>query len=146
MPMSIMFQESAFQARARPPMRYFVGFIPYGRPSDAYGYAQALDSTWAMYKRDTGSRFRSRSDFGDAMDFIQWYMQQTATINRIPKTDAYRQYLNYHEGQGGYARGSYNRKSWLLKVAKKVERRSQRYKAQLQQCSASLERRRKWLF
>ncbi len=144
--MSIMYQESAFQARARPPMRYFAGFIPYGRPSDAYGYAQALDGTWAAYKRDTGSRFRSRSDFGDAMDFIQWYMQQTTTINRIPKTDAYRQYLNYHEGQGGYARGSYNRKPWLIKVAKKVERRAQRYKAQLQQCSASLERGRKWLF
>lgn len=145
-PMSIMYQESAFQARARPPMRYFAGFIPYGRPSDAYGYAQALDGTWAAYKRDTGSRFRSRSDFGDATDFIQWYMQQTTTINRIPKTDAYRQYLNYHEGQGGYARGSYNRKPWLIKVAKKVERRAQRYKTQLQQCSASLERGRKWLF
>lgn len=145
-PMSIMFQESAFQAKAKPSMRYFAGFIPYGRPSDAYGYAQALDSTWAVYKSDTGSRFRSRSDFGDAMDFIQWYMHQTAVKNRIPKTDAYRQYLNYHEGQGGYARGSYNQKAWLVKVARKVEWRAQRYKAQLQQCSARLERRRKWWF
>jgi len=145
-PMSIMYQESAFQAKAKPPMRWFAGIIPYGRPSDAYGYAQALDSTWAEYKRDTGSRFRSRSDFADAIDFIQWYMQQTKSKNRIPKTDAYRHYLNYHEGQGGYARGTYNKKPWLIKVARKVEWRAQRYKAQLQQCSTSLERKRKWLF
>ena len=137
-PMSIMFQESAFQAKAKPPIRWFAGFIPYGRPSNAYGYAQALDGTWAGYKRDTGSRFRSRSDFADAMDFIQWYMQQTLRQNRIPKSDAYRHYLNYHEGQTGYARGSYNSKPWLIKVARKVEWRAQRYKAQLQQCSASL--------
>jgi hypothetical protein len=145
-PMSIMYQESSFQAKAKPPIRWFAGFIPYGRPSNAYGYAQALDGTWAEYKRDTGSRFRSRSDFADAMDFIQWYMQKTAAKNRILKGDAYRHYLNYHEGQGGYARGTYNKKPWLIKVARKVEQRAQRYKAQLQQCSARLERKRKWLF
>jgi hypothetical protein len=145
-PMSIMFQESAFQAKAKPPMRFFAGIIPYGRPSNAYGYAQALDGTWAGYKRDTGSYFRSRSDFADAIDFIQWYMQQTAVKNRIPKTDGYRHYLNYHEGQSGFARGTFNKKPWLIKVAKKVEWRAQRYKAQLQQCSAKLERKRRWFF
>jgi hypothetical protein len=145
-PMAIMYQESAFQAKAKPPIRWFAGIIPYGRPSDAYGYAQALDSTWAEYKRVTGSRFRRRSDFADAMDFIQWYMQNTTTINHIPKSDAYRQYLNYHEGQGGYARGSYNRKPWLIKVARKVEWRAQRYRAQLQQCNARLEPTRKCLY
>ena len=127
-------------------MRFFLGFIPYGRPSDAYGYPQALDSTWAAYKRDTGQTFVSRSDFGDAMDFIQWYMHQTWKTNRIPQTDAYRHYLNYHEGQGGYARGSYKNKAWLIKVSRKVEWRAQRYAAQLQQCSARLERKRNWLF
>lgn len=145
-PMSIMFQESAFQARAKPPMRFFLGIVPYGRPSDAYGYAQALDSTWEAYKRDTGQTFVSRSDFGDAMDFIQWYMHQTMRINKIPKTDAYRHYLNYHEGQGGYARGTYRNKAWLIKVSRKVEWRAQRYAAQLQQCSTRLDRQGSWLF
>lgn len=145
-PMSIMFQESGFQANAKPPMRYFLWVIPYGRASDAYGYPQALDNTWDAYQRDTGSHFRSRSDFGDAMDFIQWYMNQTTNRNRIPKTDGYRQYLNYHEGQGGYARGSYKKKTWLINTAKKVDQRAQRYAAQLRQCQGSLERKRKWLF
>jgi len=144
-PMAMMYQESAFKARAKPPMRYFL-FIPYGRASNAYGYAQALESTWLEYQRDAGSMFSSRSDFADAMDFMQWYMQKTARLNRIPKNDAFRHYLNYHEGQGGYARGSYRNKSWLVKTARKVEQRAQRYAAQLKQCGPTLERKRRWFF
>ncbi len=144
-PMAIMYQESAFKARAKPPMRYFL-FIPYGRASNAYGYAQALKSTWAEYQKQSGSMFSSRSDFPDSMDFIQWYMHKTALVNRIPKNDAYRQYLNYHEGQGGYARGTYKNKAWLINVARKVEQRSKRYAAQLNQCGPALERKRRWFF
>lgn len=144
-PMAIMYQESAFKARAKPPMRYFL-FIPYGRASNAYGYAQALESTWAEYQKEAGSMFSSRSDFADSMDFIQWYMNKTARVNRIPRQDAFRQYLNYHEGQGGYARGTYKNKAWLVKVARKVEQRAQRYAAQLEQCGAALERKRRWFF
>ena len=144
-PMAIMYQESAFKARAKPPMRHFL-FIPYGRASNAYGYPQALESTWAEYKKDAGSMFSSRSDFADATDFIQWYMHKTARINRIPKQDAFRHYLNYHEGQGGYARGTYKTKAWLVNVARKVELRSKRYAAQLNQCGPALERKRRWFF
>ncbi len=144
-PMAMMYQESAFKARAKPPMRYFL-FIPYGRASNAYGYPQALDSTWSEYQRDAGSRFSSRSDFGDSIDFMQWYMHKTARVNRIPKTDAYRHYLNYHEGQGGYARGTYKSKTWLINTARKVEQRAQRYAAQLKQCGPTLERKRRWFF
>ncbi|MFT7193902.1 MAG: hypothetical protein ACI8U1_001537, partial [Rheinheimera aquimaris] len=44
-PMSIMYQESSFKHNARPPMRWFLGFIPYGRASNAYGYSQAKTVT-----------------------------------------------------------------------------------------------------
>jgi hypothetical protein len=37
--MAIMKQESAFVADARPPRDWFLGFIPLGRPSSAYGLA-----------------------------------------------------------------------------------------------------------
>lgn len=43
--MAMMYQESSFREDARPPMRYFLGVIPYGRPSTAYGYAQVKDET-----------------------------------------------------------------------------------------------------
>ena len=32
-------------------MRYFLGIIPLGRESSAFGYAQALDGTWTDYKK-----------------------------------------------------------------------------------------------
>ena len=54
--------------------------------------------------------------------------------NGIQLSDARNQYLAYHEGHTGYARGSYNRKSWLLGVANKVEARSNAYKVQLDSC------------
>ncbi len=145
-PMAIMAQESAFRAKAKPPMRFFLGIIPYGRASNAYGYPQALDSTWATYRRDAGSIFSQRDNFDDAIDFIQWYMHQTAIQNKVPKKDAYNQYLNYHEGQGGFRRGTYRKKQWLINTARRVEQRSQRYQQQLASCLPALEKRRKRRF
>ena len=58
--MAIMKQESTFKFNARPPRQKLLGFIPWTRPSDAYGYAQALDSTWKAYQKDTGRRFAQR--------------------------------------------------------------------------------------
>ena len=132
--MAIMNQESSFQARARPPRTRVLGFIPWARASSAYGYAQAVDATWEKYLAETDGVLRRRSKFGSAIDFVQWYMHQTWLINRIPKTDARRQYLNYHEGQSGYKRGTYRNKPWLLATAKRVEQQAKRYTAQYQSC------------
>ena len=65
--MATIYVESGFRAKARPPRTYLLGFIPWKRVSTAYGYAQALDGTWATYKRETGRWNASRSDFGDAI-------------------------------------------------------------------------------
>lgn len=144
-PMAIIYQESSFKAKARPPMNYFLGFIPIGRASNAYGYAQALKSTWAEYERDAGSKWRSRDNFGDAFDFVLWYMNNSQQRNSVSKWDAYAHYLNYHEGQGGYARGSYHSKIWLVNTAKKVDARAKHYAAQLSGCRAHLDSlKRRW--
>ncbi|MGL5469163.1 MAG: hypothetical protein ACRDCT_13405, partial [Shewanella sp.] len=45
-PLAMMYQESSFKHNAAPPMQYFLGFIPIGRASDAYGYAQAKTMRW----------------------------------------------------------------------------------------------------
>lgn len=146
-PMAIMAQESGFRARAKPPMRFFLGFIPYGRGSDAYGYPQALDSTWRLYRREAGGLLSQRDNFGHAIDFIQWYMHRTLTTNQVAKNDAFGQYLNYHEGQGGYRRGTWRGKNWLINVARRVERRAANYRAQLESCRDELEsRRRRWFW
>ncbi len=67
-PMAMMYQESSFKHDALPPRYYFLGFIPWGRVSSAYGYAQAKDETWADYKREAGGWGASRDDFADALE------------------------------------------------------------------------------
>jgi hypothetical protein len=147
-PMAIMFQESSFRADARPPMRYLFGFIPIGRASSAFGYSQAKTASWNDYKRETGQRWASRDDFGDAMDFVQWYIDKSRRINGVSKWDAYALYLNYHEGWGGYRRGTWRDKAWLIETARRVDARASRYGAQYRACREDLERRGlwRWLF
>lgn len=137
--MSTMYQESKFRAKAKPPRRKLLWVIPWKRPSSAYGYAQALNQTWDGYRKATGNGSADRDDFGDAIDFVGWYHDGSAKKLGIARSDAYRLYLAYHEGQGGYQRGTYNKKPWLLGVARKVESRSQTYTAQLGKCRKSLE-------
>jgi len=137
--MAIMHQESRFVARAKPPRKKIFGFIPGPRPSDSYGYSQALKATWRSYERSAGNYGADRDDFGDAIDFIGWYNHQSHRRNGIPADDPYRLYLAYHEGHGGFARGSFRKKDWLLGVARKVEGRAGRYGGQLAACEEELQ-------
>ncbi len=132
--MAMLYQESKFISNARPPHRYALGVIPMGRASSAYGYSQALDGTWDDYRKARGRPGARRTDIGDAADFMGWYMNQTRERNGISLHDARRQYLAYHEGHTGYARGSYNQKAWLVRVAAEVGTRSDRYRTQLASC------------
>lgn len=135
--MAAMYQESKFIGDARTPFRYALGVLPMGRQSSAFGYSQALDGTWEEYKRETGQRRARRDDIRDATDFMGWYMTKSRERNGIPLNDARNQYLAYHEGHTGYARGSYNAKSWLLRVADEVQTRAVLYGAQLATCRAA---------
>jgi len=136
--LAIIYQESAFQADAQPPRIWYLGFIPGPRPSSAYGYSQALDGTWDRYIAATDNRDADRDEFDDAVDFIGWYINETSKRNRIAKNDAYNQYLAYHEGQGGFAKGSYRKKPWLMKRARQVRQQANRYRAQLSRCESRL--------
>ncbi len=139
--MAIMHQESKFEAKAKPPRRRILGFIPGPRPSDAYGYSQALGSTWKTYKKSAGRYGADRDDFGDAIDFIGWYNYQSHRRSGISRSDPYHLYLAYHEGQGGYNRGSYRSKPWLQQVARKVQSRSGAYSYTLAGCEKDLKKR-----
>jgi len=142
--MAFSHQESGFKARANPPRKKMLGFIPGPRPASAYGYAQATDESWSAYKKATGGWGADRNDFADAMDFIGWYNDQSYRKNGIRKNDAYHLYLAYHEGHGGYNKRSYRKKKWLLDVASKVSRRANTYSQQLKSCEKKL--RRGWFF
>lgn len=137
--MATMHQESKFQAKAKPKRKRILWIIPWKRPSSAYGYAQVLDETWDVYRKDTGNGGADRDEFDDAIDFVGWYHDRSAKKLGIGRSDANRLYLAYHEGHGGYARGTYQKKKWLLDVAKKVEVRSKTYGTQLAKCRDDLE-------
>jgi len=133
--MATLYQESTFRPRARTPRTYFLGFIPTGRVSSAYGYAQAIDGTWDWYRDETGRRYAKRHRFHDASDFMGWYMSKTTKQAGVHPEDAYRHYLAYHEGHSGFARGSYSSKAWLQNTAARVQARATKYSEQLQYCS-----------
>ena len=133
--MAIIWKESSFRADARTPRKYtFFGLIPNGRVSSAYGYSQALDGTWEWYQDDTGNGWADRDDFDDSVDFIGWYMTKTRRSNGLAMTDAYSQYLAYHEGHTGYRRGNWKSNDWLKGAASKVSRQAARYERQLAGC------------
>lgn len=139
-PMAMMYQESSFKHDAKPPKDYILWIIPWGRVSSAYGYSQAKTPTWDDYQRETGRSWASRSDFDDAIDFMGWFISKSHSVNGVSKWDAYAQYLNYHEGWGGYKRKTYLQKQWLISTAKRVDSRAKTYAAQLKTCEDDLKR------
>ena len=111
-------QESRFVDDAQPERDWFLGFIPLPRRSSAYGYAQAQDPVWGEYLEQTSRFSADRDDFADAIDFIGWYTDGSQKRLKLSKWDAYGQYLAYHEGRGGYSRGSYKKKPWHQNIKK----------------------------
>ncbi len=138
--MATIYQESHFVGNAKPPRKKILGFLPGPRPSTAYGYAQVLDETWDYYQKQTGQWGKDRDKFGDSMEFIGWYYKQSTIRNKVSAWDTYSLYLTYHEGHGGFSRGSYKSKPWLINVAKKVKANGERYAAQYASCKDSLNR------
>lgn len=133
--MAIIHQESKFDAKARPPRTKLLWIIPWKHKSTAYGYSQALNGTWAHYKKTNGSLWSSRDNFAAGVDFIGWYANQAHRQAGISRDDVYSLYLAYHEGIGGFQRRTYLQKPWLIQVARKVKLRSEIYRAQLQRCN-----------
>ena len=138
--MSIVRQESAFQNRAKPERTKLLGIVPWKRKTSAFGYSQAVDGTWDWYKKETKRPLASRVNFSDAIDFTGWYINKTNKINGVKKSDAYNQYLAYHEGHGGFKSKSYNNKDWLIKTATKVDQRAEKYRQQLDQCKSQFKK------
>ena len=129
-------KESDFNWLAKPPREKLFKVIPFKRPSSSFGYSQAVKGTWKQYKEETGNKYATRTRFKDSVDFIGWYINKTEKILKIPKNDAFRQYVAYHEGWGNYK--NYKNKQKIILLAKKVENQSKKYKSQLNKCKNSL--------
>lgn len=126
--------ESGFDGNARPPRSKLFGFIPWKRPSSAYGYSQALNGTWDGYKSQTGNWGARRTSFADAIDFVGWYHNVSNKKNGIARNDAYNLYLAYYSGHAGYERGSWRGNSTALNGARKAQNMAEKYASQMRQC------------
>ncbi|TCL75534.1 transglycosylase SLT domain-containing protein [Rhizobium sp. BK251] len=133
--MATMYTESGFSPYAKPPRTKLFGFIPWTRPSTAYGYSQALDGTWDHYQTATGNWSGRRSNFSDAIDFIGWYHYSNSQATGIPLNDAYSLYLAYYSGPTGYKRGDWRSNAQLQKTAQRFASMAASYQQQLQQCN-----------
>jgi hypothetical protein len=137
--LAIIDHESHFEAKAQTEHKHFLGLpLPWTHISSARGYAQALDSTWALYQKDTEDYFESRASFKSATQFIGWFSKRAHSQASINEGDTTQLYLAYHEGIAGYMQASYNKKPWLLKVAQNVGLQAHHYRAELEQCQSSL--------
>ena len=137
--MAIIYHESSFRANAKPPRTTCLFVFPGPRPSSAYGYAQAIDSTWETYKSKRRP-FAKRNNFDDAIDFVGWYCHVSYKMCRIAKNDVFKLYLAYHEGQKGFNRKSYRKKRWLINKARKVHRTAIQYNNHLKSCEKEFQR------
>jgi len=136
--MAVIYQESGFRRKVRPPRRKILWIFPGPRPSSAYGYAQVVEPTWRDFQESTGRRRAERDDFADVAHFLGWYGDHIHRATGVAKHDAFRLYLAYHEGPRGYARGDYRGKPALLAGARSVATRASLYQRQYMGCRKRL--------
>ncbi len=136
--LAVIKQESSFDANALAPRgeRKFFGLLEGDRVSTAEGYSQALNDTWNEYKKKTNNWNANRNNFRDASDFIGWYYNTNGQRVGINQYDYRAHYLIYHEGAGGYTRGTWKTKGWLVDVASRVAAQASRYESQMSTCDA----------
>ena len=142
--LAIIKMESDFDWMAKPPRQKLFKVIPFKRPSSSFGYSQAVKGTWEQYKKETGNKLATRARFKDSVDFIGWYTDKTESLLKISKKDAFKQYLAYHEGWGGYKNYKSNQK--VIGLAKKVKKQSDKYKSQLKKCQKRLNKKKYIIF
>ena len=131
-------KESGFNRWAKPKRTKIFKVVPYKRPSSSFGYSQAVNKTWEMYKIDTNNPLALRTRFKDSVMFIGWYIRKTNKINKVPLNDSFNQYLNYYLGWGDYSKKVYKTDKKSVIYAKRVEKLSNIYKNQLKDCEKGL--------
>ena len=136
--LAIIKMESDFDWLAKPPRQKIFKVIPFKRPSSSFGYSQAVKGTWKQYKKETNNKLATRARFKDSVDFIGWYTNKTESILKIPKTNAFKQYIAYHEGWDNYK--NYKKNQKVIILATKVKQQANKYRKQLKKCQKKLNR------
>ncbi|QGP54289.1 Transglycosylase SLT domain protein [Piscirickettsia salmonis] len=115
--MATIYQESRFRSHIK------------SKTSNAYGFAQATNVTWADYKKSRKIAHASRENFHHSIDFIGWYFNKTIKLRKISRYNTQQLYLYYQLGL-------YHRRvpTSAKKTANKVATIAKRYQQQLKHC------------
>ena len=144
--LAVIHKESGFVRFARPKRTKLFKIIPYRRPSSSFGFSQAVDKTWELYKTENEKPIALRISFKSSVDFVGWYFWKTNKINKISLNNAYSLYLNYYLGWGNYAKKTYKTDRKAIIFAKSVEKQSRIYKNQLRECQKNLDKKKYIIF
>ena len=131
-------KESGFNRFAKPKRSKLFKIIPYKRPSSSFGYSQAVNKTWDLYKKENNKPIALRISFRNSSDFIGWYFWKTNKINKVSLKDTRNMYLNYYLGWGAYKNKAYQKDKKAIIFAKNVEKQAKIYKIQLGECKSIL--------
>ena len=138
--LAVINKESGFRRFAKPKRKKLFKIIPYRRPSSSFGYSQAVNKTWELYKKENNKPIALRISFKNSSDFIGWYFWKTNKINNISFTDTRNMYLNYYLGWGAYKAKAYQQDKKAIIFAKSVEKQAKIYKNQLRECKSVLKK------
>ena len=136
--LAVINKESGFKRFAKPKRTKLFKIIPYRRPSSSFGFSQAVNKTWDLYKKENKKPVALRISFKNSSDFIGWYFWKTNKINKVSFNDTRNMYLNYYLGWGAYKNKAYQNDKKAIIFAKSVEKQAKIYKNQLQECKSIL--------
>jgi len=136
--LAVINKESGFKRFAKPKRTKLFKIIPYRRPSSSFGFSQAVNKTWDLYKKENKKPVALRISFKNSSDFIGWYFWKTNKINKVSFNDTRNMYLNYYLGWEAYKNKVYQNDKKAIIFAKSVEKQAKIYKNQLQECKSIL--------
>lgn len=133
--LAIINQESKFKADARSQPKKIFGIpVPFTHKSSAYGYSQALNSSWQNYSDFIDNKSTKRSNFKDSTDFIAWYIYRARKYLHLNNSQIKDLYLAYHEGINGYRKKNYRKNKITIRAAYKVSKIANKYQSQFKTC------------
>ena len=136
--LAVINKESGFRRFAKPRRTKLFKIIPYRRPSSSFGFSQAVNKTWDLYKKENNRPIALRMSFKNSSDFIGWYFWKTNKINKVSLKDTRNMYLNYYLGWTAYKKKAYQNDKKAIIFAMSVEKQAKIYKSQLRECKSVL--------
>ena len=138
--LAVINKESGFRRFAKPKRTKLFKIIPYRRPSSSFGFSQAINKTWELYKKENNKPTALRISYRSSSDFVGWYFWKANKINKVSLSNTRDLYLNYYLGFSAYKNKAYRTDKKAIIFAMSVEKHAKVYKNQLRECKSILKK------